>query len=362
VFITGGGTGGHVLPNLPIISLLRRNGWKVYYIGSADGIESEIIPPAGVEFFPIGCGKFRRHWSTKHLTDPFRLVFGFTQALILFRELRPHVVFSKGGYVSVPVIIAAWVYGVPVVVHESDISPGLANRFAARFAKVVCVTFEETAKLFGQKKGCRVLVTGMPMRENISRGDSDEGRMLCGFDKISPTLLIMGGSMGSARINKTVEAVLPSLTSHFQVVHLTGKGRHSNIGRYDGRYKQFEFTKELQHLLAMSDFVVSRAGATSILELLAAKKVNVLLPISKASRGEQIENADYCKKKGVSYIIDEQNLSPEALLNAISTIFAQRQKYLTAINSLNICDGTEEICRLITRLATSESKYYAVGI
>jgi len=284
-----------------------------------------------------------------------RVLFGFVQALILFRQLRPHIVFSKGGYVSVPVALAAWLFRVPLIIHESDLTPGLANRFAARFAKVMCTTFEETIEFLSRKTQSRAVVTGMPTRENILRGDPESGRRICGFDDKSPILLIMGGSLGSAKINRIVEAILPKLIPHFQVAHLTGKGKRLNLDDYRGRYKQFEFIEEIHHFLAMSGVVVSRAGASSILEVLAARKPNILVPISaKASRGEQIENATYCQRKGVSWRLNDDDLSPDVLLSAILRMLGEHQNFRTAMDNLTVPDGTGEICRLISELATHE--------
>jgi len=357
VFVTGGGSGGHVIPNLPIISRLKADGWKVYYLGSKDGIERGIICAAGVEFFPIECGKFRRYWSIKNVTEPFRLMFGLAQALILFSELRPHVVFSKGGYVTVPVVIAAWLCRVPLILHESDITPGLANRFAARFAKVICTTFEETRELFARTSRSQARVTGMPLRESISRGDPEQGRSLCGFDESCPVLLIMGGSLGSDRVNEVVEAALPRLISSYQVVHLTGKGKKLKLAQEVSRYKRFEFSEDIHHLLAMANVVVSRAGATAIIELLAARKLNILLPLSADSgRGEQIENANYCTQKAVSCVVYDEHLSGERIAETVPQVLADRERYSIALKQLNIEDGTEEICALVAMLAWNKDK------
>ncbi|WP_285891228.1 glycosyltransferase [Paenibacillus pasadenensis] len=223
IVLTGGGSTGHVSVNLALIPGLLADGWHVHYIGSKDGIERSLIEPLdGVRYHSVSTGKLRRYWDKRNLTDVLRVVKGLAQAVALMRKLRPDVVFSKGGFVSVPVVLAAKLNGVPSIIHESDVTPGLANRIALPCASAVCTTFPETA---AHIQKARVVQAGPLVRPELLAGDAERGRALCGFDRSRPVLLVMGGSLGSRRLNEAVAAALPELLTRWQVVHLRGKGQ-----------------------------------------------------------------------------------------------------------------------------------------
>lgn len=314
VVLTGGGTAGHVMPNVAILPLLQELGVKIHYIGSS-GIELKIIADQqGVKFHKIRAGKLRRYFSFQNFFDVFNVLVGFFQSLFLMFRIRPCAVFSKGGFVTVPVVFAARIFKIPIILHESDISPGLANRICIPFAHQVLCAFETTKKFINKDK---VEAVGLPVRTELFDGDRTIGAKLCGFDEKSsdPVLLVMGGSLGAQRINDTLKDSLPCLLKYFCVVHLTGKGK--SIEFSDPRYKAFEFVgDELKHLLKLADLVVGRAGATSIFEFLGANKPMLLIPLS-SGRGDQIENAAEFVDRGWAMVLHEKQMTPKSLQDSI---------------------------------------------
>ncbi|MGZ4121938.1 MAG: undecaprenyldiphospho-muramoylpentapeptide beta-N-acetylglucosaminyltransferase, partial [Tumebacillaceae bacterium] len=266
------------------------------------------------------------------------------------RKIKPHVVFSKGGFVTVPVIVASWMNKIPVIIHESDMSPGLANKLSVPFATKVCVTFPETVKHFEPGK---VIHTGSPIREDVLKGDRKMGLELCGFFSHKPVLLIIGGSLGSEKINGTVRGILDALLEKFQIVHLTGKGRvdESLVGKKG--YKQFEYLgPELPDVFAMTDLVISRAGANSIFEFLALKKPNLLIPLSRAaSRGDQILNAQSFEKMGYSRVLFEEDMNEQTLLDAVQETFDNRAQYVERMSQSEMQNTVATIAELIEKVA-----------
>lgn len=349
IILTGGGTAGHVMPNLALVPELRRNGWEIDYIGSYNGIERELIAEAGIPYYPIATGKFRRYFSVKNFTDPFRVVQGLGQAVALIRKLRPSIIFSKGGFVSVPVVIGAWLNQVPVILHESDLTPGLANRLSLPFATAICATFPETLTHLPAGK---THLTGNPIRAELLQGSREKGLALCGFTSGKPVLAVLGGSLGSVTVNQAIRAILPELLQRYQVVHICGKG-HQDPGVDQPDYRQFEFVnEELSHILAMADICVSRAGSNFIFELLALKKPALLIPLSKAaSRGDQILNARSFAKQGYSAVLPEEELSGNRLLSMIDQLYNERQSYIGRMASSPLNDATATVIRLINELA-----------
>ncbi|MES2141317.1 MAG: undecaprenyldiphospho-muramoylpentapeptide beta-N-acetylglucosaminyltransferase [Pseudomonadota bacterium] len=317
IIFTGGGSAGHVTPSIPLIQSLKSKGAEIFYVGSKQGIEHALIKPLDVPYYSIITGKLRRYWSWQNFLTPFQLILGITQSFLLCRRLKPNIIFSKGGFVALPVVIGAWLNRIPVVIHESDLTPGLANRLSFPFARLICVTFPTTAQFFKNKS--KVLVTGMPIREFLFQGDRAKGLQFCGFTVEKPVLLIMTGGLGSAEINDAIRRLLKPLLEKFQIVHLCGKGKQ-NI-QFEGipAYRQFEYMQEeLADVLACADLVISRAGATSLYELLALKKPHILLPLSRqASRGDQIKNAEYFSQQGLSAVLYREEFSDEKLLQII---------------------------------------------
>lgn len=345
--LTGGGTAGHVTPHLALIPHLEAEGCELHYIGTADGIERELIP-SRIPYYPIAAGKLRRYFDWRNFTDPFRVLQGIAQAWRILRDIRPAAIFSKGGFVTVPVAAAGWMLGIPVLLHESDYSPGLANRISLRFAKKICLTFPESLQFVPKTKA---VVTGTPIRGELRKGSREEGLKLCGFSPSRTTLLVMGGSLGSQAINAVIREALPKLAPEYQVIHLCGKG-NLEPGLSSRTYYQFEYvTDELPHLLAAADYVVSRAGANSIFELLSLRKPNLLVPLSRqASRGDQILNAQSFAKQGFSVVVEEEDFNVSSLLEALGELRNNRDKYVQAMAASGLGDGTTNVLREIKAL------------
>lgn len=343
------------MPNLALLPKLRKKGWEVLYIGSHDGIEQRLIRERQIPYYPVATGKFRRYFSKQNLFDPFRVIKGLIQSYKLLKKIRPDIVFSKGGFVSVPVTIGAWLNKIPVVLHESDLTPGLANRIALPFASVICATFPETLKYLPQGKG---VLTGNPIRPELLSGSKEHGLSLCGFSDTKPVILVIGGSLGSVKINNLVRAILPDLLLKYQVVHICGKGNtdHSLAG-FKG-YKQFEFLgPDLPAVIAAAELCISRAGANVLFELLALKKPNLLIPLPKSSsRGDQILNAQSFKQQNFSMLLYEEEINETILKNAIETLYQNRQEYIKAMTESNLADSGREILNVIETTARRRRK------
>ncbi len=350
IILTGGGTAGHVTPNIALLPSLKQRGFHADYVGQKSGLEQQLIETTGIPYHAIHTGKLRRYFDLKNIRDIFLVLLGFLEALVLVRKLRPSVIFSKGGYVSCPLVWAAWIFRIPVVIHESDITPGLANKLAAPFATQICFSFPETETHLPEGK---VVYTGIPIRENLLQGDAAEGRKLCGFSDLTPIILVIGGSLGSEVINTVVREALSHLSDRFQVCHLCGKGKIAEeFNNYSG-YRQFEYVRqELPHLLAMADLVVSRAGATTLFELLALRKANLLIPLSqKVSRGDQILNARSFEKQGFSRVLIEEKLSVETLIHEITTTFSKRETLTEAMKTTSAVNGVDKVLHVIQTYA-----------
>ena len=307
IVLTGGGTAGHVTPNIALIPSLKELGFDIQYIGSYTGIEKTLMEDIGIPYHGISSGKLRRYFSLKNFTDPFRVIRGFFEARKLIKELKPDVVFSKGGFVSVPVVLAAGRAKVPAVIHESDMTPGLANRLCFRSARRICCNFPETMSLLPKDKA---VLSGSPIRRELLEGDIDKGRAFTGFTDDKPVIMVIGGSLGAANVNKAVRNVLPELTKKYNVIHLTGKGKSDDTFNDTPGYRQYEYiSDELKDLFALSDIVISRAGANAICELLALKKPNLLIPLpSASSRGDQLLNARSLKNRDIPCSLPKTNL------------------------------------------------------
>lgn len=346
IVLTGGGSAGHVTVNLALIPYFRKNGWNIHYIGSVNGIERELVAGLpGVTYHSIATGKFRRYFDWNNVKDPFKVAKGAWQAFRLMQRLKPDVVFSKGGFVSVPVVVGAWLNRIPVVIHESDLTPGLANRLSIPFARRVCTTFPETVEHIGSGKAVHV---GAVVREELFHGNTAKGRTFCRFVSGKPVLLIMGGSLGSQKINQAVRNNLAALTKTFQIVHLCGKG-NVEPSLESRNYRQFEYIKEeLPDILAMTDVVVSRAGSNSIHEFLALQKPMLLIPLSlAASRGDQIANARSFRERGFAQVLEEEQLSDAALLENIREVYESREKYIAAMKKEAETGSLEKLIGII---------------
>lgn len=351
IILTGGGSAGHVTPNLALIPVLKAQGWTIDYIGSEHGVERSLIEAVGIPYHPIRSGKLRRYFSWQNLLDPLQVLIGIVQSFWLIRRLKPKVIFSKGGFVALPVVIGGWLARIPMVAHESDFSIGLANRLSFPFVNKICVTFSAGAQ--GIKNKNKVLVTGTPIREALFLGERERGLKLCGFSLDKLCLLVIGGGQGSQVINDCVRKSLEALSPSIQVIHLCGPGKVDPTLDHREDYVQMEYAhEELADLLAASDLVVSRAGANSLYELLALAKPHILIPLPlHSSRGDQIQNARYFQNLGISQVIEESLLTTDSLVSAIQTVQSQRETILKQIAALNIQSATQSIVTILEQLA-----------
>lgn len=351
IILTGGGTAGHVTPNIALIPRLKEMGYDIQYIGSYNGIEKDLIEPFHIPYHGISSGKLRRYFSVQNFTDPFRVLKGLGEARKLIRELKPDVIFSKGGFVSVPVVLAGKQAKVPVIIHESDMTPGLANKIALPSATKVCCNFPETLEHLPKEKAH---LTGSPIRQELLSGNKVAAMDLCGFSADKPVILVIGGSLGSVAVNSAVRAALPELLEHFQVVHLCGKGKLDESLTHTKGYKQFEYiSSELRDIFALSDLVISRAGANAICELLALRKPNLLIPLSaNASRGDQILNARSFERQGFSLVLEEEEVTKESLLDAVNKLYENRASYMDAMRDSGQHDSINTIIQLIEEVHT----------
>lgn len=351
IVLTGGGTAGHVTPNIALIPELQKQGYEVHYIGSYEGIESKLIADLNIPYYGIASGKLRRYIDPKNLSDPFKVMKGYGQARRLLRQIAPDVVFSKGGFVSVPVVVAAKSRHIPCIIHESDMTPGLANKICIPCAERVCTNFPETMNHIPKHKG---VLTGSPIRQELFEGNKARGLKFCGFHDTKPVILIIGGSLGAVRVNEAVRAILPQLLESFQIIHLCGKGKIDESLRNTEGYVQFEYIREeLRDLMAAADVFISRAGANAICEILALRKPNILIPLSaQASRGDQILNAASFEKQGYSIVIQEEDITDERLLNAVHTAYKDRAKFIKAMERSQLNNSIEKIVELINATCT----------
>lgn len=354
IVLTGGGTAGHVTPNIALLPRLKELGYEITYLGSYDGIEKKLIADFDIPYYGIATGKLRRYFDPKNFTDPFRVIKGFSEAKKILKEIQPDVVFSKGGFVTVPVVRAAAALKIPCIIHESDMTPGLANKLCIPVADKICCNFPETLQKLSPEKA---VLTGSPIREELAKGDAEAGRKLCGFNTEKPVIMVIGGSLGALNVNRFVRAALPLLLEDFQIVHLCGKDKVDNMLLNQPGYKQFEYLKaELKDIFAMADIVVSRAGANAICELLALKKPNILIPLpSASSRGDQLLNAKSFESQGFSIVIDEDDLSEKLLAEKIHELYFTKQTYIDAMGKSNQSDAINTIIGLIEDAAAKES-------
>lgn len=347
ILLTGGGTAGHVTPNLALIPELKKTGFEIHYAGTKNGIERELISRENVIYHSVSAGKLRRYFDFQNFTDIFKIFAGFFQALLIILRIRPSIVFSKGGFVSCPVVWASWIFRKPVIIHESDITPGLANRLSVPFASKICYSFPETFKYLPSD---RAVLTGLPVRDSLFKGDKDKGRKNCEFDNNKPVILVIGGSQGSEVINSCVRRSLDMLLRDFDICHICGKGNTSEINRKG--YRQFEYVnEELADLFALAQLVISRSGATTLFEILALRKANLLIPLeTNASRGDQILNARSFEKQGFSRILLQSKLSPETLISCVKETFSKKDEIVEKMRKSDVGDGVSKIMKIFENL------------
>lgn len=352
IVLTGGGTAGHVTPNLALLPSLRKEEFEIHYIGSYNGIERRLIEDAGIPYDGISSGKLRRYFDIKNFSDPLRVLKGYGQAKRLMKQYRPDIVFSKGGFVSVPVVLAAKHYKIPVIIHESDMTPGLANKICIPVAQKVCCNFPETLNYLPKDKA---VLSGSPIREELLTGDRLSGLQYAGLSANRPVILVIGGSLGSVTVNHAVRSILPKLLPQFQIIHICGKGNLDESLIDTSGYVQYEYVdKPLRHLFAAADLIISRAGANSICEILALRKPNILIPLSAAaSRGDQILNANSFAKQGFSTVLEEEVLTSETLYQAVSETYKNRISFIEAMEKSTLNNAVETIMNLIRECAES---------
>ena len=352
IILTGGGTAGHVTPNLALIPSLKESGYDIHYIGSYNGIERKLIEGSGIPYDGISSGKLRRYFDLKNFTDPFRVIKGYGEALKLIKKYKPDILFSKGGFVSVPVVLAAKHYHIPTIIHESDMTPGLANKLCIPSARKVCCNFPETLKYLPKDKA---VLTGSPIRAELLKGDRMAGLQYTNLSAAKPIILVIGGSLGSVKVNTAVRHILPRLLEKFQVIHICGKGNldESLIGTPG--YVQYEYVDSpLKHLFAAADMIISRAGANSICEILALRKPNVLIPLSAAaSRGDQILNANSFAKQGFSAVLEEEKLTNDTLYETVVNTYENRRRFIEAMETSHLNNAVETIKNLIEEVSGS---------
>ena len=350
IVLTGGGTAGHITPNIALLPELEKAGYEVFYIGSYDGMEKRLMADYHIPYYGIATGKFRRYFDLKNFSDPFRVLKGFSEARKILKELQPDVVFSKGGFVSVPVVRAAASLKIPCVIHESDMTPGLANKLCLSSASKICCNFPETLKSLPEGKA---VLTGSPIRQELLSGNKIAAMDMCHFTSDKPVILVIGGSLGAVAVNNAVREALPELLKDFQIIHLCGKGKMDESLKDVEGYCQFEYIKnELRNLFALADIVISRAGANAICELLALHKPNLLIPLSaNASRGDQILNARSFERQGFSLVLEEEQLTKETLLNAVKTLYENRTTFINSMKNSGQQDSIGTIIKLIEEVS-----------
>lgn len=326
IIYTGGGSAGHITPNLALIDKMSREGFQAEYIGS-EAIEENIIKKANIPFHKIKSGKLRRYFSWKNFTDFSKVLVGIIQSYFILRKKKPALVFSKGGFVSFPVVFAAYLNRIPVFIHESDYTPGLANKLSFPFATKICLTYEDSQKFVPNKD--KILITGCPIREKFYSANRENGLKYLNFQIEKPILMIMGGGLGSALINQTVRTILADLLQTFNIIHLCGAGKVDPSFLQEGYLQKEYLQDEIYDVMAATDLIISRAGSTSVYEFITLKKLNLLIPLSKkASRGDQLDNAKFAETNGLSEVIQEEDLNPELLKSKILTLFREQEKYL----------------------------------
>ena len=346
IVLTGGGTAGHVNPNIALLPHLRAEGLHIEYIGGKKGIEKELIEPL-LPYHGISSGKLRRYFAWKNFTDSFRVIVGVFQAIGLLGRIRPALVFSKGGFVSVPVVLAAALRRIPVIIHESDYTPGLANKICLKFAKVACTTFPETAKMLGDKG----VHTEAPLRDSLFHGDKARALEKFGFTGLKPVLLVMGGSLGAEAVNICLRKALDRLLPAYDILHLCGKGNLDPDFADTPGYRQYEYLEEdLPDAFALCDIMLSRAGSGALSEILALKKPAVLIPYPKtASRGDQIRNSESFAGRGLARVVLQENMDENSLVDALADLYADRETLIAALARENAMDGCGAVMEQIRR-------------
>ncbi len=348
VVLTGGGTLGHVMPNLVLIKRFQKLGWKITYIGSKNGPEKEAIQKLDdVQYISIRTGKLRRYFSWQNFLDIFNVFLGIVKSFFVLLRLRPNVTFSKGGFVALPVVLGSWMSRTPVVIHESDMTPGLTTKLSQKFARKICVAFKNTEKYFPPQK---VVYTGLPVRDIVYNASPQKGLEISKFSGQKPIILVFGGSMGAQFLNTIIrDNTKNGNLANFDVINICGKNNLDEEIENQSNYIQFEsLGNDFLHIMACADIVVSRGGATSLFELMAMKKPHVIIPLSKkASRGDQIDNAKYFHSLGVSEYIMEEDCDWSRLYDKIQLVTQNKVQFLDKVDELDFVGATQNVLKII---------------
>lgn len=349
IVLTGGGTGGHITPHLAVIPKLNENGFKTYYIGSEEGMEKDIMKKI-MPYYSVTTCKLKRKLDFSNLLIPFKLIKGVLEAKKILKEIKPDIIFSKGGFVAVPVVLAAHSLKIPVITHESDYSLGLANKIIKNKCYKVCTSFENLAK--NLKNG---YFTGSPVRKELLNGNKQIIMQKYNFDDKKPNVLFIGGSLGSKTINEKVFKGAERLCKNYNIIHLVGKNNINNNVKIPN-YVQIEFVENIKDLYAFSDIVVTRGGSNVLFELLALKKPMLIIPLSKKeSRGDQLLNAEYFKEKGYANVLLEENLTVNTLEMGIEKTFSNKN-LLKGNMKADFKNGTDAIVDLIVKTVKNKEK------
>lgn len=339
IVLTGGGTAGHIMPNIALLDELKKHFNKIYYIGTS-GMEKNIVKKYNIPFYEITASKFTRKLSFKLFALPFKLLKSISEAKKILKQLNVDVIFSKGGYVSVPVAIAGKKLNIPVVTHESDLSMGLANRIITKYAKKVCVSFPITAN-----KNKKCIYTGSPIRKCIFEGNKQNVLKECNFDTNKPTILFVGGSLGAKAINDFVTEYIDKLTQKYNILHIAGKNTNE-INKKN--YRKVKFANNIQDYFSASDIVISRSGANTIFELCSIEKPMILIPLPKGnSRGDQVENAKYFADNNLAYVLPQEKLNYTNIVYEIEKTLTNKEKLKNNMKKLDIKNANKKIVDII---------------
>ena len=369
ILLTGGGTGGHFYPIIAVVRALKKIAEEERFVEmslvyAADNpYDEHLLKEEGIGFVTVPAGKIRRYFSLLNVSDLFKTAWGILRAIVYVFRQMPDVVFAKGGYASFPVLIAARIFGIPVIIHESDSVPGRVNRWAGSFAKKIAISFPETAKYFSESK---TALTGNPVRTRLLGGNTEEAKSVFGYENL-PTILVLGGSQGAANINNVVLDILPDILKEIKIIHQSGKNNFDDISKrvsvvlsqssFKNRYKHFAFMDEdtLRNAALVSNLIISRSGAGAIYEISAWAKPSILVPIDDSAQDHQRQNAYAYARAGGAVVVEESNLTPHILMGEIRKLLAdpsRLERMSQAAKSYSKPDAAESLARQIITLAT----------